>query len=138
MHRISNDALKLCLQKLDRRNLLRCVVVCKRFARVCQYLLAESFQGVKTLDLAHRNLTRISEYLGNLSALETLRLRYNDIVSNPNLGKLFNLTQLSLENNKLESLPESFGDLTNLTYLCISSDLEDLVPENLAGVIHKQ
>jgi Leucine-rich repeat (LRR) protein len=50
--------------------------------------------------------------LGNLTALETLVLNYNQLESVPKeFGKLTALEELDLDNNQLTSVPKELGNL---------------------------
>jgi internalin A len=47
-------------------------------------------------------------------------LHYNQLKELPeSIGNLINLTELTLNNNRLNELPESIGSLTNLTELAL-------------------
>ena len=76
--------------------------------------------------------------LGNLSNLETLRLRLNELTGSipAELGNLSNLVYLNLRLNELTgSIPAELGDLSNLVYLNLrSNELSGPIPAELGDL----
>ncbi len=69
---------------------------------------------------------------GQLTALTELSLANNQLTSLPeSLGQLTALTQLHLEDNQLTSVPESLGQLTALTQLRLEDNQLTSLPESL-------
>jgi len=80
------------------------------------------------LNLSHNSLNVLSDEIGYLSVLQTLKLENNSLVELPgSLCNLMNLQQLSVANNSLRSLPNGIGELVKLEKLDISGNmLQDL------------
>jgi internalin A len=58
--------------------------------------------------------------------------RRNQITSIPeSFGQLSNLTRLDLDNNEITSIPESLGQLSNLTVLYLNNNEITSIPESL-------
>ena len=71
-----------------------------------------------------------------LLALTSLRVVYNDDLDflPESIGNLSNLTLLYIGSNNLEALPESIGNLTNLTSLYIGSNNLEALPESIGNL----
>lgn len=80
------------------------------------------------LNLSHNCLNVLSDEIGYLSMLQTLKLENNSLVELPvSVRNLMNLQQLSVANNNLRNLPNDIGELVKLEKLDISGNmLEDL------------
>jgi Leucine-rich repeat (LRR) protein len=66
-------------------------------------------------------LTELPESLGQLTRLQSLKLRNNQLTALPeSLGQLTQLRSLDLSDNQLRVLPESLGQLTQLQSLNLS------------------
>ena len=80
----------------------------------------------------------IPSELGNLSALELLRLDYNRLTGTipVELGNLISLKTLFLSNNQLSGdIPSEFGALDNLIYMNLASNrLTDNIPAELGNL----
>ena len=50
------------------------------------------------------------------------------------IGNLTNLTELSLESNELRTLPESIGNLTNLTTFDLNNNQLTVLPESIENL----
>ena len=87
--------------------------------------------GATVLSLSTLRVTRLPEWLGNLTNLTTLYVGDNNLTSLPeSLGNLTNLTALGVSSNQLTSLPEWLGNLTNLTRLDVyDNPLSEMPPE---------
>ncbi|XP_024884425.1 protein lap1-like [Temnothorax curvispinosus] len=69
---------------------------------------------------------------GRLSALRTLELRENNMITLPkSMSRLVNLQRLDIGNNDFTELPEVVGDLINLTELWIHGNDIRRVPANV-------
>ena len=66
---------------------------------------------------------------------EPFNLNSNQLDSLPeSIGQLANLTLLYLDENKLTSLPESIGNLTNLTWLNLRRNQLTRLPESIGNL----
>ena len=93
--------------------------------------------NLKQLYLNNNNLQIIFEGgIGNLTALEELRLHTNKLTSLPNdIGNLGNTLQdITLYNNAFTGLPVSFGNLLSLTSLDLSSNLLTSLPNTIGNL----
>lgn len=74
--------------------------------------------ALTTLELNYNQLTTLPPEIGKLTALTTLELNYNQLAAlPPDVGSLTALTTLRLGNNNLTTLPVEIGKLTALTTL---------------------
>lgn len=117
-----------------------------------------SFGAIKTLDLSYNLLTSfpefsesmntlthlelthnfsligpISESIGNLTGLESLILRINNI-SGPlpaSISQLQNLVTLDLAHNEISGLPESIGLLQNLRVFRVNNNNIETLPSSI-------
>jgi len=78
------------------------------------------------------HINTIPDSIGNLIALEGLRLDNNKLTSIPNsIGNLINLKTLSLYGNKLVELPDSIGNLIELTSFDCSYNFLGKLPNSI-------
>jgi len=86
--------------------------------------IPESFgnlSNLQRLELRNNQLTSLPQFFGNLNSLSSLLLANNNLTSLPeSFGNLNNLWVLFLKNNELTSLPESFGNLSKLEVIDLS------------------
>ncbi|GEM_PF-1028930 len=91
------------------------------------------------LDLSELSLIWLPPEIGNLSYLEKLYLKDNQLSKlPPEIGNLVNLEVLSLWRNRLSTLPSQIGHLINLQKLsAFSNQLSELPPEigNLVNLL---
>lgn len=94
--------------------------------------------GTKNLDLSggwqkdSTKLTRVPEWLGQLTQLESLNLSNNELIALPeSLGQLTQLQSLNLSNNQLIALPESLCQLKQLQSLNLLNNQLLVFPESL-------
>lgn len=84
------------------------------------------------LNISHNCFKALSEDIGNLIMLQTLRLESNSLVELPeNICNLRNLRQLSIANNSLRTLPNDIGKLAKLEDLDISGNLIEDLPKSV-------
>jgi len=70
-----------------------------------------------------------------ISILNDLNLHFNQITNIPEtIGELTQLTEIYLENNLFGILPESIGNLTNLITLNINENQLTSIPENIGNL----
>ncbi len=86
-------------------------------------------KSIKKLIL-HRFIdSKVPEWIANLSNLEYLDLRSNEIVEIPkNIRKLKKLQHLNLGDNKLVRLPQELGNLINLQTLSLGHNKLKMLP----------
>lgn len=121
---------------------------------------APIIQNNNKLDLSNQNLTKVPDYVFNMTNLEELNISHNQITgaiqsqinqlknlkvldASNNLmtgvpaevGQLTNLQTLDLSNNKLTGLPNELGNLKNLQTFNISGN--NYSAQDLAGIIQK-
>lgn len=88
--------------------------------------------GIKVLDLANENITRLPKEIGYLTDLEILNLSNNQLKELPNeIGHLTKLEDLSLKNNLLTNIPNSINQLTRLMYIDLSDNCISTFPKEL-------
>ena len=78
-----------------------------------------NLNNLQVLDLGNNNITNVVPEIGNLTSLKKLHLGGNNISDLPeSMGNLVNLEKLYLSDNVgIKNLPESFKNLSKLTYL---------------------
>jgi Leucine-rich repeat (LRR) protein len=92
----------------------------------------KNLMKLQHLNLSHNCLKVLSDEIGNLSMLQTLKLENNSLVELPDsVCKLMNLQQLSIANNSLRILPNDIGDLVKLETLVISGNMLEDLPGSL-------
>ena len=90
---------------------------------------------VGELDLQNKNISVISDGIGQLTALTTLRLDSNAIASlPPAIGNCVSLKLLSLAKNMLTGLPVEIGKLHALTNLNVSQNSLAALPSSIGGL----
>ncbi|MHA2366634.1 MAG: leucine-rich repeat domain-containing protein [Candidatus Hodarchaeales archaeon] len=83
--------------------------------------LKPSVPSIKRLDISGCNITSLPDNIGNLSNLQLLFARQNQINMIPSTIKGLNyVKKISLIHNNLTSLPDTIGDLSDLVYLYLS------------------
>jgi Leucine-rich repeat (LRR) protein len=84
------------------------------------------------LNISHNCFKVLSEDIGNLIMLQTLRLESNSLLELPDsICSLINLQQLSIANNSLRTLPNDIGKLAKLEKLDISNNLLEDLPKSV-------
>jgi len=89
--------------------------------------------GVQALSAWRNHLTSLPDWLWQLTELRFLNLGEKQLHEiSGDIARLVNLHTLDLAHNALTSLPESMGDLPNLTrYLYLSNNRLSAVPASL-------
>jgi internalin A len=86
----------------------------------------------RELELTGMGLTALPESIGELRALQKLRIFNNRLVALPeSIGQLSQLKSLRLWGNQLRTLPESIGQLKGLELLDISRNALTALPESV-------
>jgi len=84
------------------------------------------------LDCSHQQLTMLPESIGQLTALQFLRLDSNQLSTLPeSIGQLTTLQRFWLQHNLLTTLPESIGQLTALQILRLDDNQLTTLPESI-------
>ena len=102
--------------------------------------------GATELDLSNeynapdeKKLTELPASIGKLTQLTSLSLSCNQLTSLPeSLGQLTQLQTLDLSHNQLTTLPESLGQLTQLQSLNLFSNQLTTLPESLGQLTQLQ
>ncbi len=93
-------------------------------------------KSLKSIDLQYRNLKKVPNIAG-LTVLEYLNLSHNKIDSIPNsIGDLKALTSLKMGDNKLKVLPDTIGDLLNLQSLSLYDNQLNSLPESFGSLLN--
>ncbi len=119
-----------------------------------------SCQSLRNLSVAGNRIRKLPENLSQLVALEELSVPGNQLVELPNLGKMFNLSDIdlhgnfiedlsangndfqflkaletfSLQGNQLKTIPGSLGNLKRLRSLNLAENRIQQVPEELRNL----
>ena len=119
-----------------------------------------SCQSLRNLSVAGNRIRKLPENLSQLVALEELSVPGNQLLELPNLGKMFNLSDIdlhgnciedlsangndfqflkaletfSLQGNRLKSIPGSLGNLKRLRSLNLAENRIQQVPEELRNL----
>ncbi|XP_078384326.1 uncharacterized protein LOC144666799 [Oculina patagonica] len=112
-------------------------------------------KGERVLDLSFRNLSKVPEAATELTHVQELDLKHNKLTKLPTsinkvlwlnnnqlselpetIGQLVNLTVLDVENNQLSELPETIGQLINLTELWLNNNQLSELPETIGQLIN--
>ena len=111
----------------------QCEEICSQFQWLVDLGVVESCKEVlylKGLLLYDKGLVELPSSIGKLTNLTWVSLWVNELTQLPNsIGNLTNLTELDLQENKLTQLPVSFAKLTNLKELSLSSNKLTELPE---------
>ncbi|KAJ0409310.1 hypothetical protein ATCC90586_007588 [Pythium insidiosum] len=111
------------------------------------------------IDLSHNSISSISDEIGALTTLTSLKLCQNKLVELPEalfeltaltyldlshnqlqgslserLGNLVNLKELSLGTNRIQQLPESLGQLSNLEVLRLEENKMEKLPQSIGNL----
>ncbi|GAY35061.1 hypothetical protein CUMW_277990 [Citrus unshiu] len=97
------------------------------------------FKSLTSLEIVDcQNFKRLPDELGNLEALEVLKVNGTAIREVPeSLGRLSSLKRLVLSNYNLERLPESLNQLSSLKYLRLFENSLEGIPEYLRSLPSK-
>lgn len=91
-----------------------------------------NLKDVVDLDLSVNGLTRVPEWIGELTQLTRLNLYGNRIEALPeSIGNLVNLVELNLGDNQLTSVPASIGRLTALTRVDLDRNRISALPGSI-------
>ncbi|MEM7536692.1 MAG: leucine-rich repeat domain-containing protein [Chloroflexota bacterium] len=103
---------------------------CNWYAVICRN------KHVTHLELSNNNLTEeLPAEIGNLFNLERLTLDQNNLRSIPaEIGNLLNLERLDLRVNALSSIPPEIGSLSNLERLDLSSNKLTYIPPEIGNL----
>ena len=89
----------------------------------------------KAIIINNKNLTRIPDNMGQLTALETLNVDGNNLTSLPtSLGKMSVLSVISANNNNLSTVPSAIGSLDNLSILSLLENPITSLPQEVCDL----
>lgn len=99
--------------------------------------IPDSIGDLKTLkifDLYYSKLTELPISITTIN-LKLIKLSSNKLKVLPNsIGDLKNLTELELDNNELKTLPDSIGNLTNLVSLDLKNNKLKTLPDSIGNL----
>ncbi|KAJ0404854.1 hypothetical protein P43SY_007936 [Pythium insidiosum] len=89
-----------------------------------------------SLKLCQNKLVELPEALFELTALTYLDLSHNQLQGSlsERLGNLVNLKELSLGTNRIQQLPESLGQLSNLEVLRLEENKMEKLPQSIGNL----
>jgi hypothetical protein len=92
--------------------------------------------NLRKLDLGNVDTIRSLPDFRHLTNLTELTMTGNKLLFHlpESIGNLTNLTNLNLADNRLIDLPESIGNLTNLTYLDLHNNALTSLPESIGNL----
>lgn len=107
----------------------------KNLSKVPDYVF--NMTGLEELNISNNQLTgAIQSQIGQLKKLKVLNARNNVMTGVPaEVGQLINLQILDLSNNQLTGLPNELGNLKNLQTLNISGN--NYSTQDLDGIVQK-
>ena len=98
-------------------------------------LTADQWCETTILQADSQSLIYVPNALSKLKKLTFLDLSYNQLTSIPNLGKMWNLQTLRINNNLLTSLPSDTGNLKKLNpVLNLSNNRLTTLPESIGDL----
>ncbi len=98
--------------------------------------IIKEFTKLRNLFLSNTGIKDVSEWLSELSDLETLDLSKNMISRLPNsVGEFSKLKFLDVSSNALTSLPESIENLTNLEVFNLGDNNLSVLPDSIGRLV---
>ena len=92
--------------------------------------------AIKTLNVAHNQLTALPESIGNLAGLRELYVNDNQLTALPeSIGNFVGLRVLHVRGNRLTALPESIGNLVGLTRFSVTDNQLTALPESIGNLV---
>jgi hypothetical protein len=92
----------------------------------------EAGEQVVELNLSNMGLVELPPEIGQLRALETLVLHFNELTAlPPEIGQLTNLTTLHLQGNRLAAVAKEILQLPKLEALVLSNNQLQVMPQEL-------
>ncbi len=88
------------------------------------------------LDLSNQGLTKVPEYIFNMTNLQELNISNNQLTGaiQSQIGQLKKLKVLNASNNLMTGVPAEVGQLTNLQILDLSNNQLTGLPNELANL----
>lgn len=92
------------------------------------------------LDLSNQNLTKVPDYVFNMTNLEELNLSNNQLTGaiQSQIGQLKKLKVLNASNNLMTGVPAEVGQLSNLQILDLSNNQLTGLPNELGNLTNLQ
>jgi internalin A len=108
-------------------------------AEVLQLIEQARAENWTELDLSGKGLVQIPPEIFQLSNLQRLYLRLNQITEIPDaIAALSNLQQLSLYNNQITKIPDAIAALSNLQQLSLGANQITEIPDVIASLSNLQ
>jgi len=97
---------------------------------------APTIPATNTLDLSNQNLTKVPDYVFNMTNLEELNVSNNQLTGaiQSQIGQLKKLKVLNASNNQMTGVPAEVGQLLNLQILDLSNNQLTGLPNELANL----
>ncbi|MCX6745621.1 MAG: leucine-rich repeat domain-containing protein [Candidatus Parcubacteria bacterium] len=101
---------------------------------------APTIPATNKLDLSNQNLTKVPDYVFNLTNLQELNLSNNKLTGaiQSQIGQLKKLKVLNASNNLMTGIPAEVGQLTNLQILDLSNNQLTGLPNELGNLKNLQ
>ena len=99
--------------------------------------LGDNLETVDSLNLTNRALKELPSFITSMSQLKFLYLDNNKLIFVPEIGNFLLLEEMSIENNNLSLIPETFNDLKNLKLLNLSKNPIKCLNSSLFGGFDK-
>ena len=102
-------------------------------------VITTKYLNLEVLEIGNNGISSLPENIGNLKKLDTLYLNHSQYGAKLNtlpesFGQLTNLRYLDLNDMGITSLPDSFCNLTQLNYLNLTNDVIDKIPANFGNL----
>jgi Leucine-rich repeat (LRR) protein len=97
---------------------------------------APTIPATSTLDLSNQNLTKVPEYVFNMTNLQELNVSNNQLSGaiQSQIGQLKKLKVLNASNNLMTGVPAEVGQLLNLQILDLSNNQLTGLPNELGNL----
>jgi len=97
---------------------------------------APTIPATSTLNLSNQNLTKVPEYVFNMTNLQELNVSNNQLTGaiQSQIGQLKKLKVLNASNNLMTGVPAEVGQLLNLQILDLSNNQLTGLPNELANL----
>lgn len=104
-------------------------------------VITSHYLDLEVLDASSNAFSTLPHNIGNLKKLDSLKIYNNqdnkDLLSLPeSFGEMENLSYLKMSGMGIRNLPESFGNLSNLKFLNLDSNLIYKLPDNFGNLIN--
>jgi Leucine-rich repeat (LRR) protein len=90
--------------------------------------------SIETINLCNRNLKELPQLIIEAKGINDLKYLYldnNELIFVPEIGRFSQLEELTLENNRLTLIPDTYCNLKNLKSLNLSKNSFKMIGQNL-------